>query len=315
MISCRDEENIKALRVVETLPRKEVEAFLKEATGEIKGTPEEEATAFLCFVRDNPNGLCHTPMSTATRIIEALADEGMEPRKLLVRVINSGHSGCLFDILFEKIRGDEAKRLALLNAVVTIPYHVRYAGHLDAQSEAAQFTRAEDFEHLLNHHRAALLHPDDEHLYLRFSPNAYWRKRVRWYIVKCDYRRAWDELRKANRGFFIGSKEEAPRFGNINPNLYRYSASGEVLTASVHELFNNMVKYGVLSPLSDEDKVPYSEILESSFANALRPHQETDRGRPTVVNRSEAMVLKIARHFRKERDAQRRKRWDEASVR
>jgi hypothetical protein len=288
----------------------------------------QKAEAFLDFVRKNGNGLRGVKAETAAHVIEILADEGMEVRKLLIRVIDSFSSNLLFGTLYGKVCNDEAKRVELLDAIITIPRRVWLEGNLSHHTIRTAFSRAEDFEHLLKCHRAVILQPDDEHWERCFSSDEYWRKRVRWYIAKGDHCRAWDELRKAWRGFFVGAEEGIHRFGTHDPAQHVFQASKEVLTECVRELFQVMNRSGEIPALTDDDCVlkyeyqwrnGWSLAAGYDFACLYR----TQKGRighgdsrtvPHIFCVEGAMVLKIAKHFREEQNARRRKRWNEASA-
>ncbi|MFH0815019.1 MAG: hypothetical protein V1902_03030 [Candidatus Falkowbacteria bacterium] len=242
--------------------------------------------ALLDFARENPDCLSNQVDEMAEAIIIALADGGMHPRQLFARVLNSTDPNFLFAVVYNKLAQDEAKRLELLDAVVTADEMIWHDAILNAKTVANKFARAEDFEHLLKNHRDALLYQRDERPLFLFVPSdEYWRKRVRWYIAKRDWRRAWDEFRKARRGFFNGPKEEAPRFGKIDMTWYCYEASKETLVALIRELFNGMVSRGVFAKLIDSECVPSVEG---------------------------AMAIKLTEYFREQRNAQRRKKWDVA---
>ncbi len=204
--------------------------------------------ALLDFVRQSRDGLRGIEKEAATRVVKGLAGEGMSAHDLLGRIIRSEYVEALFLVLYDEIGQDADKRIALLDAMLALPESVWGDGALNAGSVATKFARAEDFNHLLKHHKDAILYKREaSYLLGHFSPDEYWLKRVRWYIVKRDYRRTWDELRRAERGYFIGSKEETPRFGKWDPMWYSYEASQESVATLARELCDAMIGPGLIS--------------------------------------------------------------------
>jgi hypothetical protein len=222
------------------------------------------AAALLDFVRANNRGLFDVSEKTATLVIELLADERVEPHQLLSRVINSDAPNKLFRVLFTKVEADDQRRLALLDAVVAIQNSTWIDGTLSPKCVAGLFTTRKDFEYVLTNHRDAISRPGEK-VFLRFYFDEYWRVHVRWYIVSGDFRRAWDELRKTKRGYYIGSKESGKR----DPKLYRYGATSRILREIVQELYSAMIEKNALVALpsgkASQDAVAMSHRLADHF--------------------------------------------------
>lgn len=240
----------------------------------------EEARALLDFVLQNSKGLRGVPKDTAESVLQCLMDENMSPSRLLTRAVNSSDPVKLFDFLYDAIEKEQPeRRLQLLDAIVRLPDWVWVNGVLNHCSVAARYDRAEDFAHLLESHRTELLNEEvASRIMGDFSSDKYWLHRVRWFIVKGDFRRAWDELGKAERGFFIGGKEHMPRFGKYEPEYYCFAATHATIDIVGWELYEAMER-------------------ENIFPTT-----------PGIVSQLAWKFAKIKEYFRIQRNARRRKK-------
>lgn len=86
---------------------------------------------------------------------------------------------------------------------------------------------------------------DDQDFLACFHPDEFWISRVSRFINSGDFERAWDELRKANRGFFPpGFKQN-----NFDPRVRgAFWATGEAVKALVNDLYSEMLGHGVSLP-------------------------------------------------------------------
>lgn len=239
---------------------------------------KQEMEAFLDFVRDNPNGLKGVDEATAKYAVLVLS-ENMDPKDLFDRIIKTDFADSLFHSLLDLIMTGEKdrqeKRLALLDAVMGATDRI-WRDVILHPSVAKRFTTAKDFDHLLKRHKDKLF--NEEHgLYRAFSSEEYWRHRVRWYIVKHDFRRARDEIKKAARGFFHGMLEERPFFGIITPACYHYAVSREVQEELLGELFQAMVNKSVFPrSIGPGTNSTAKELLMSAY---FRKQKNKDRRR------------------------------------
>jgi hypothetical protein len=209
----------------------------------------------------------------AKRLVETLVNDGMSPAEIHKRIVFSSRADFLFSVLYDKVCASQEKRMALLDALVFSSKDLSAGAHLDATFVAGKFSTAEDFQHLLDYHSHLLFYErDSSWLAKYFSADDYWLSKVRWYIAKKDHRRAWDEFRRAQKGFFIGPKNGSPRSDEIEPQDYCCAVTAETATMLVRELYIGMQVAGLLPDADDEC----------------------------------AMMRLMAEHFRQERNARRR---------
>ncbi len=100
-------------------------------------------------------------------------------------------------------------------------------------------------------------------LHGKINVDLYWGRRVRRYLARGDYRRTWDELNKARRGF---AKPNDARPGTISHDqrddigevVFKswdaYACSKEMLAELIGDLFSAMEKNGLITPIADGDK-------------------------------------------------------------
>jgi hypothetical protein len=240
--------------------------------------PQKDDGALVDIVRTNSDGLSSMEcigFEEAREIIRTLAEEGMSVSALFRRVVNSSYPAELFAFLVE-LFGDTPRRTQLIDALVALPWgEYRYA-ELELQDFVQWFASTKDFKHLLARHREYLLDKNKEQL--PFDPTSYWIDTVRWYIVKCDFRRAWDEWRHAVRGFYFG-KPEHLLLGKADPRDYRFQAPPGVCDVLIRELIDAIVAMGEMKPLE-----PGEHLLEK-----VRLHM--------LHERSARRSRKIARHL------------------
>jgi hypothetical protein len=86
---------------------------------------------------------------------------------------------------------------------------------------------------------------DDQDFLSCFHPNEFWIGKVSRFINSGDFARAWDELRKANRGFFpAGFKQN-----NFDPKVRgAFWATEEAVKALVNDLYGQMLRHRVSFP-------------------------------------------------------------------
>lgn len=212
--------------------------------------------AFIDFLCDEENarGLQMVTTDLAQSVIVELVRRRMSAADLLRRVMHAHEPGKAFTMLFNAYCTQSfAKRHELLDAIMAVPVgRWGTTTHLELDVVASHFTTADDFEYLFTHHQEDILN-DDHPIGLDICPDEYWMKRIRRYIEKRDWERAYDELRRASRGFFSGPKEERPLFGKADSVWYRFHASQATLHTLVQELFEVMVQRNVIAALRDDD--------------------------------------------------------------
>lgn len=301
---------------------------------------EENFRIFIEMLKVNPEGLFGIDEKTAEQALQWCWQEGvLSVPKLLGRVLNSSHPEYLFSVLFNCL-DKLPKRYELLEAVMRTPERIWENAILDLSKVAEKFSSAEDFEYILKHHRDILLDAKRPDFAKYFSADEYWLKRVRWYIGKSDVRRAWDELKKAWHGFFIGPNNAPPWERELCPDWYRYVALKSTLAELVPELYVCMLSKNLVQPITEEDHVVRSAQVKMNiyriskrgtaeaqyqrsvvvagfeFARIFRQlkEQHGDIMQPLILADEGAMILKIAEYFRQQRNAKRRQKWEAASA-
>ncbi|MFH1745071.1 MAG: hypothetical protein ABH881_02800 [bacterium] len=306
---------------------------------------DERRDSLLCFAREESECFIEVSIKTAASIIMKLAEEGMRAEELLNRVLSSSeefigdeeesfnYQNRLFSALYQVLEKDEKRRFELLDAVVALEEEEWSSAELDARFVAKHFAKAEDFEYLLKGHYGDLF-SENTSFTSRLSTDSYWIKRVEWYIVsKRDWRRSWDEIQKAWRGFPVGQEKQLPN--KIDFSLYRYRANKWIVASFVQQLFALMVKDGTIELLIDKDHILQNENTsvpayeDKSRFGAPRFYRlsapvagfkiasewcikEGSFKEPYVFEEEGAMVLKIADHFRQEKNRAKRARWEKA---
>jgi len=206
---------------------------------------KENRQAFLDFCRKNSLCLQETEKQQAIFAIRALISEKMKPKDVVARIVHSIFSDHLFEIAARFYCVDKTDRLEFLDALASLPARTWVDNVLGAERFGELFNEADDFEYLLKHFPAKLFDSGGP-LYQLFSSDEYWRIRILRYSVKSDYRRAWDELRKADRGFFVGPEEEKPLFGQYDPEFYAYQARPATIDRLTRDLFMYMERDGLI---------------------------------------------------------------------
>jgi len=214
--------------------------------------------AFIDFVRENPEAIGETDSAEqGIKVLNALAESQPVPQ--------------LVPATYHPLFGD--KLLLHLNGLVAGTKNAQefYRAVADLSQEfvgvawetvtAADILAEADIRDLIEHCPALL---DDSHILLgKIDVDRYWARRVRRYLVRGDYRRTWDELNKARRGF---TKPNDVRPGTISHDqrddigevVFKswdaYACSKEMLAELVADLFSAMEKNGLIAPISEEDK-------------------------------------------------------------
>lgn len=223
----------------------------------------EKFVALVAFVEDNPCGLATIrKQELARRVLQHLLEGKMDALNLFLRAKSSRFRDEFFaDITTALKTAGRTEEWA--RAIVMSPADWWGEEGFDPDDVCMYLDDAELFEMVVNKRRE-LLNDPDHFLFHVLKPDAYWMKRVRWYIASRDYPRAWDELKKALRGFRVSRLAAcAQRSGD---RRYRWNqkfqpleeehghgfwASEEVLKRLVTELFAAMVGAGLVNQIPD----------------------------------------------------------------
>ena len=282
--------------------------------GQEEHVKKSELLAFLDFARDNRDALqIVKDFETAKEIVLVLAKEGVEELELLERCRHINYANKLVDVLLAW--AVESRRWQpMLDALAKLPKSWWEETEFRADDLYCLLRGHEILNYLLHKH-ADMIRDQDHPLFSRGgTPTAddYWLHQARRFIVRCDFRRAWDEIEKADRGF-IGSwiKQEDYR----NPKDYIedcsdrrnrcWSASTETIKLLLNELYSAMRQVGAIRDLTEADRVfaaynrpPGSEMVARFVSSRV------DCGQ-FLMEPEGGMALVLARHFQQLRNAHR----------
>lgn len=169
----------------------------------------------------------------------------------------------------------------------------------------------------------------------------YWTHKVQWYIGKKDFRRAWDELRKARKGFTKAPDDPAEAMleqHRISTSLRRgnpffggnYSVDSTVTKPLINQLYSAMVQARIVK-LEELPALKKHTGLRTTMKTYViredRKHYTADQNVPLagldvandfieertrngfVFSETGAMALAIANHFRTVRNEAKRKKY------
>jgi hypothetical protein len=107
-------------------------------------------------------------------------------------------------------------------------------------------------------------------LYSVFNFEPYWRTHMGHFMESGDFKRAWDTIREAHRGFMISNREPEEheecdmKAFRENPANRCCAASQDALRVLVDELFRAMVKKGVITALHKADYVAPPDTVKAT---------------------------------------------------
>jgi hypothetical protein len=305
---------------------------------------KDKKSAFVDFLYENDECLEGMSYLKAKSAILYLARNGMDASGLMKRACHSAHSKRLLIMLTRIFKG-KRKRHALMKTLLTLPTNY-WEEHFQMEELPTLFSGGDsDIDYIRQHHNEILT--DEQHPLFRCvgDMDAYWERHIRLYIVKRDFRRAWDELRKAHRGFL---SEEG--LAEVLKYRSRYSlrgthrASNTTLKTLVGELYTAMSDGSLIATLpegnyeleNEHTRVAVYETREPrgrehaprSYNQAIRRAglelanifliQEgsydywNNQRKPYIFQREGGMVLLIADYFRQLKNEARRKKHQKA---
>lgn len=211
-------------------------------------TADRNYLAALYFVRDAEDGINEIRRyETARAIIQTLAEDEMEDVELLKRC---GHREfglqllkCVYEFFSAKDQNERFLRaLTQMNTEWWYNYDIQ-------PQHVFSMLRPTDVVYLLNEHRALLVNPKSP-MYLEDGAqitDSYWSIQVRQYLARNDFRRAWDELQKAARGY-LKTNVQAADFQEhsefvqaaARPGNRCWRASPALVEALTNELYNKL---------------------------------------------------------------------------
>ncbi|MSU75817.1 MAG: hypothetical protein EXS55_04880 [Candidatus Magasanikbacteria bacterium] len=261
----------------------------------------EKFRSFVKFLADNANGLVVStstargikPISYAmARLAILRLVDRLSCKKLVRRCRHRKWGNDLLRTLSAYFHGKQ-RWLEFVRAVVLNPVKVwgRYFSVLVAQEILDQ----EDMMDLIIKEVPDVLDSDNDHpLFECFQPDQYWAKLVHRHIAKRDWRRAYEETKKASKGMRIRQpniqKGDRPFDDNI-PR--RFPATKRMVARLIGELFSAMVKKRTLKSMPEGN---FS--LDSRYAKVKVYDTKNNGRRPRVCEKSEFVAgFEFARMF------------------
>ena len=223
---------------------------------------KENMLAFVDFVRDNPDAMEEvTSVGQGIEILNALA-ESIPVSRLVPMTHNSLFGDRLLLHLNSLVAGTKDaqefhRAVAELSAdFIGVAWEIETIDRVLAEA---------DIRDLIEHCPALL---DGTHPWRgKVNLDPYWEWRVRRYLVRGDYRRTWDELNKARRGFAKTEKtpldtidrlfQQSQKSEMIGEVLYEgrhsYACSKTMLATLISDLFTAMVEKGLVATITEAD--------------------------------------------------------------
>jgi len=144
--------------------------------------------------------------------------------------------------------------------------------------------RADNFPRVVRRAQDVLLRGGS--LFTSYPADEYWTRKVRYYLKKCDYRRAWDELLRSYHGI-------SPSVDSSKYVRGAYRADQELLRALLKEIYEELVLVNRITRL-EEDEYQSSNIPNSLPGYGLAKSFE----RWTLGwGYSSRLTLKLAQHL------------------
>lgn len=312
---------------------------------------EADFLALVHFVKDSPSGVrLVRSLQTALKVISALADGGMPMAQLLIRCCHFEY-GERMVIELQTRFGQGTGRMEFVDALAHMPASWWHENGIDAHVVLGRMRGHDVLAYLFKHHSQLVTNPENP-LYCDGDielADEYWMHQVRRFIVRGDFRRAWDELQKAYRGVLKATvqrsdfRDEQQYIHECQqPHNRCWRASLNAVGQLSVELHDVMVEERLLTPISEEDRLTdrwglvrvmaYETKVPSAHRYKPREYAQqiqqpghaiaicfAESGsvegarRGTVKLRDEgAAILKIAAYFHALRNARRRLKYEVA---
>ncbi len=221
--------------------------------------------ALVAFIEDNEKGFDQVSSSEqAVFIAQQLLRRGMPVLMVLKRLFFSKHANRALQAIISDESSSSYRRQQLVEAILELPRTYWGEFRTDGRGFNAQLisdliSHPEVFE-LIVKTKPRIIKDQEHPLHEALKPDAYWLKRVRHCIDKKDFCRAFEELKKADRGFYAGS-------GNpVTDEDWEFTcaASRGALTTLIRELYHAMVRKGLVTAVSDSSLVlqPAEQVVK-----------------------------------------------------
>lgn len=311
----------------------------------------ERFKAFVEFLADDPDGL-----RTAYHVIDRVKPvsynmakaailclsrrKGFSCKKIVCRCRHHAWGNDLLRALADRFR-NKKRWVSFVRAVISIPADW-WNEYFSVDVAQRILDQPNVMELLIKEHPEAL-RKDYHPLFECFRPDTYWSQVVRRYIATYDYRRAYDEVKKASKGIRVGEPDEKdnnPFKDDMIPR--RFAASKSMVGQLVRELFAAMVAHNLFPPLPEgnyvlQDRRVNVQVYETKpparhrykprayeqrttvagfdFARLflIRPATGWYKTRqPDLFSSEGGMILTMARYFAQKKSEVRRRKHEQA---
>lgn len=306
---------------------------------------QDQFLSLLCFVRDDEEGIQQVrSLKVAKRIIRKLAEEGMSAGALLRRCCHLEFGEALI-VEVQDHFAHAGQQKCFVTAMAQMPALWWEENDLSPRQLLKLLQGHEVLAHLLGHHADLVTHPEHP-LYCKTDislADEYWTHQVRRFIVRGDFRRAWDELQKAHRGVLNATIREEDFLEKQDfitecqqPANRCWRASVSIVGSLAIELYEAMVKESLITVITDGDRLTdslgrmsqtvYEVKVPSGHRHVPREYSQwvSQPGHVIATHYVEcelggwkgdkrlldegAAILKIAAHFNAVRNERRRKK-------
>jgi hypothetical protein len=284
--------------------------------------PAEKIKSVRDFSRHSIDGLAQVQdPNLALELLGHFVDDGMAEAEVVQRIVWSPYADQLFEKLAEYYQEEQCGKqpLALADALMSLDEKDWACGNLTMRKVVTWLVRWMSARELFRVFGELLL--DEDHpLFEQVNADEYWIATVQHFTINRDYRRAWEEIRKA-RGGLLKINRIPPTDGDIerlrrfhrDPDNRCYRASKKCMMSLVNQLFDAMHEAGKIPDRRATDclvcggrDAPQAPLPSLEFAVSLGCEKYEDRDvwrlSPTGV-----MVLLLARHFCDQKNARKRR--------
>ncbi len=310
--------------------------------------------SFVDYLRENEDGIDQVnDLNTACRVLDELAKDGMSAAALVRRC---AHWSLAEDLVTHVTKmfwnGQKGRRRReLLDALAVMTSEWWDETGLEPHWFLTQINGWEVLDHFLAHHKSIILDPQGR-LYIAASRfrgalalvDDFWIYKVRYYIVRKDFRRAWEELNKAYKGLlnhgivkenyknridFIeacsdrynrGWKATYETIGRLAMELYHSMSNAEKLEGSLEDFrsCSRSVAVPVYKIKGPSKPVAYMQQSDrpsfdfaESFVDVGQDAGYVGWNQPRHFTDAGAAILMIAEHFASKRRETRRRKYEE----
>lgn len=183
------------------------------------------------------------PESVAQNVVQELVNRGVDLGFILKQFVDASYGNEVLRLMITSLVPPNRQQ-ELAEAIIGLPDDYWYRGGFDQTLVAGIIAEPATFKLSLERN-LAIIRDEDHPLHGYLNVDEYWLARVRHYIVKKDYFRAVDELKKAWRGFPIQKNRGVGNYRYVLP------ASQDTISRLINDLHEAMVMSGTI-PSNDQ---------------------------------------------------------------